>query len=305
MRSKLKTLFEKHSLEQIVFDLIVILFLFLFDFMLARSGKTIVDFLNPVSALIVIWVIQILVSYQLGRVYMAFNRKQSGKFQNALLNITVVLVFLFLFIGLPVSMNEFGFMKEEGRMMWAFLGGVGALLAGALLGFNNEKLTFENVGSVAGIIIFVGLFIYLIYLMLHFGADKNNWLLGVGVLIGGLVLCILLFIGIYRIYEFLKRRIKVQSTPKFLKISIGAFFMAIAALSIMIWQSIHVYGQIIFSGKEHGSIDYDYILFTLFLTGILPFRFMMALASPRKVFSVISAVLIILLDIYAIENHSF
>jgi hypothetical protein len=303
MSFRLNSIFGKISLEQFVFDLMVILFLFLFDFLLGHSGKSIIDFLNPNTTLALIYTIQILVSFQLGRVYLRYNKKKNTKFENALLNITIFLVYLFLFIGLPSNLGEFSLLEKDPYMMFAFLGGVVALLIGSLLGFNEEKLSFLGVLSVAGFTLFILGFVYLIWLLLHFGADKDNWWLGVGIFIGGFTIEIALFVLFFRIYEFVKPRFRSRTTPKSIKMGLNALFVALAALSIMIWQSVHIFGQEHFSLKSHGAVDYDYILFSLFLTGILPFRFMLAIAPPRKLFSLVSAVLIIMLDVYAIANH--
>lgn len=264
--------------------------------MLSKSGNTIIEILNPKTALVLIFTIQFFVSFQLGKLYTKFNQKQNPKLINAIINTTLVLVLLFLLIGLPANIEKFGLL--ENSMMWAVLGGIAALLIGTLTGLNSEKKSSEDAIGIIGIVFFIGVIIYLIYLMLVFGADKHQWLLGILVLIGGSIVTGFVFFYAGKLLIKLTK----SNIPKPVTFTVNAIFISLAALSIIIWQSVHIYGQVRFSADSFGTIDKNYIIFSLFLTGILPFRILWAFAPPRKLFSIISGLLVIAVDIYSALN---
>jgi hypothetical protein len=294
----LKKLFQNINFEQLIFDLIVIFFLVFFDFMLSKSGKTIIELLNPNTTLVLIFSIQFFVTYQLGKLYTKFNRKRNPKIVNNIINVTVFLVLLFLFIGLPANFYRFKLLSEGNYMMWAFLGAILPMLCGSFLGFSTEEKSAEDIVIGGGIFIFVSAFIYFIYLMLFFGVDKHQWWLGILVFLGGTIA-----IG-FALFYIGKLIIKLaeKNIPKPVVLSFKALFISLTALSIIIWQSVHIYGQVRFSSDSFGMVDKNYIFFSLFLTGILPFRILWAFTPPRKIFSIISALIILCVDIFAVVN---
>lgn len=265
--------------------------------MLSKSGQSIINFLNPNTSLVLIFTIQFFVTFQLGKLFTIYNSRKISKFVGNFIKITIFLVLLFLLIGLPANIEKFGLL-EGNYMMWAILGGVFVMLTAGLIGFNSEEDKKADALGIIGIVIFIVLAIGLLVLMLYIGVDKHSWLLGILVFIGGLILLGFLLFRISLVFEKFEN-IKV---PKPIKISSKIVFIILSALSIIIWQSIHIYANMKFSIEFDGYINTQYLIFSLILTGILPFRLLWAFSEPGKIFSIISGVLFIAIDIYSIVN---
>lgn len=294
----MKKILQNINLEQTIFDFVVIVFIVLFDFMLVKSGKTIIDFLNPNSALALIFVIQFFVTYQLGKLFTIYNNRRINKFVSKIVKITLFLVILFLYIGLPPNLERFDLL-EDNYMMWAFVGGIFSILLGGIIGFNAEESSAVDIATGAGIISIVIAAFGLILLMLYIGIDRHSWLIAILVFVAGIIICTLIYIAFNKIVEKFSQR----QTNKYVKIVFKIIFTTITALSIITWQSIHLYSNSKFSVENNGFIDINFLIFSLFLTGILPFRILWAFSDTKKLFSIISGLIFIAVDIYSIVNY--
>lgn len=278
------------NLDELIFDAVVVAFLWYLSRQLTHDGGSFINYLTPLTTLFLIYSIQFFLTWQLGKLYNRYSElkdSRSGRAMKKTAGFIVWMVLVFLLMSLPVNFEKFGLLPDP-YMMWAFVGGVFAMMIGGAIGFHAQGTRFEfeisNLKSNNPVSTFLLLFtaplsIFMLYLLLYFGIDRGQW--GVGTLV---------FFGGMTAYAVASQWLSKQVSKAFKKPVVREIFIIfrnltvpfIAATCFMLWQSINILGSIEFSVSETGAADMGFVFFNLILTGILPYRILLAIAPPNK-----------------------
>lgn len=279
------------NIDQLIFDLVVVGFLIAFNFILIKPGNTIIDALSINNSLIFVFAIQYFVMIETGRIYAKYFEKKRSNLVSGLLKATVLLVAVFLYLAIPTYLIRFNLIPNW-YIKSFFIGGIFFILTGALTGYYSEKKSLIETISISTITILVPLIIILSFQIAYY----KNFIIAIlffliSIFISG-------FIAIKAPYWFQnKTKMKLNTNLVF---TLRAFLAAIVALALLLWQSVHILSQVQFSNTEIGQIDNSYLIFSMILTGIVPFRLFWAFAPPKKAVNIVIAIFILSLDIYAV-----
>lgn len=265
--------------DELSFDITVVIFLIVFDFMLSNSALSIRDLAYSYKGLIILGFIQFFISFQAG----VLLKKSNYKFIYSA-SVFLLLASIFLTsLELP-ALEEWG----EYQLVNGGIGSFFLLIGGILSGIASQKASFDKIAKRVGLVFFIGIvvsisiFIFHILIIEHRISMPQHYLtiftLYTGTIIGAWFLFMFLPVRIARLIMQLNSK-----TKRYLKI----FFAVLTSLSFMYWQSF------VMNYKEAK----DFILLLYF--GIIFFRFLMSMAPPRKLLNMIFAILIILMDIYS------
>ncbi len=267
------------NFDELSFDITVVIFLLIFDFMISNSAMSIKDLAYSYEGLVVFGLIQFFISFQTGVLLKKGNYK-------LIYSASAILLVGSLFItslSLPVLERWGEYQSVNGGIGSFFL-----LVGGVLSGIVSQKATFDKIAKRVGKIFFIGiilaisLFIFHILIFEHRISMPQHYpkifLLYTGTIVGAWFLFVFLPVRIARLIMNLNNK-----TKSYLKI----IFAVLTSLSFMYWQSFVM---------NYREVK-DFIILLYF--GIILFRFLMSIAPPRKLINMIFAVFIILLDIYS------
>ena len=267
------------NFDELSFDITVVVFLVIFDFMISNSALHIKDLAYSYEGLIVFGLIQFLVSFQTG----VLLKKGEYKF---IYSASAILLLGSLFItslSLPALESWEEYQPVNGGIGSFFL-----LLGGIVSGIISQKATFDKIAKRIGKIFFIGIVVAISLFIFHVLIIEDRismpqhypiiFSLYLGIIVGAWFLFMFLPVRIARLIMNLNNK-----TKNYLKI----LFAVLTSLSLMYWQSFVM---------NYREVK-DFIIVLYF--GIILFRFLMSMVPPRKLLNIIFAVFIILLDIYS------
>ncbi|NPV00899.1 MAG: hypothetical protein HPY53_05930 [Brevinematales bacterium] len=268
------TLAKYVNLDELVFDITLALFAIFFRALIIPAGKTVVDILNPTTAVMLTLLIDFFVTFFLGNLFLRYEplfEKHPGV--KNLLYVVISLTILFLYIGIPANMYNFGLIKPD-NMMIPFLAGLFLIIGAAFMGFDKDRGTGCGVTlAILSIPVLFGL----IYVMLYIGEEMKNWFLGSVVLIVGLIAY---GVGIWLVGRLKKTLLeegsKVMGIVRI--VVFGVMFPLTVALMLGFWQEISIIAMV----KNGGTFGFN-MIFNLVLYGIIPVRILMAAAPPYRI----------------------
>ncbi len=267
------------NVYEIVFDFVLALYVrFCLYGALLDQGR-IIDRLNAATAIILALAIDFFIPWYLGILY--------KQYQNApqFIRKTVLIVFgfivFFLYIEIPANLYHYKIVSMEMHMMALFIGGLFALIAGAMLGAHENEPVEKDEPSGIGAAVMMSiapLEIFGIYLAILIG-QKVGVFFGVIIWLGLTVGIAIGVIGLSMTIDKLINKDTGQFLAKWGKTLILPFILVTLMCA---WTEIYIWPTLRYAQESGGSPDRFFMVFTLILTGLLPLRLIMALHPPLR-----------------------
>ena len=155
----------------------------------------------------------------------------------------------------------------------------------------------KNILNITGFLILLFLFLGVPVALSNIGVlDNSNYM--VIFIIAIFILIFTPMISFHLADKLIMQRANIKKASFYLK----ALFFAMLSFSLLCWQNLKILADSKYMIEQHGHNDIFYIIFGLFLSGIIPMRLLMAIAPPVKAINAIIGTLVIVFDILIIMN---
>lgn len=284
----IKNIRQYINLDELMFDIVVLIVLMIFDFMISSSGKSLFIIMLGYDGLILFGIIQFLLAFQAGILFHKFRKNINSSIIRLLVYISLVLLISSLLITgvLLPPLEQF----EEFKYVSGGIAGIALLLAGFLAGNYSLKKSPDKVAKTVGRIFFIAITlgaslftVFLLFFEMRLNTEHAPMILKYYALIivSAFVLLFLLPVPIARFFS---------NSSSVIKLIGKIIFTALLALSVMYWQTIIV-------GYNTGGELKLITILRLLLSGIIPFRILLATAPPQKKINLAIAFIVIIINI--------
>ncbi|NPV00898.1 MAG: hypothetical protein HPY53_05925 [Brevinematales bacterium] len=263
------------NLDELVYDMTLVLLAVFFRGLIIPQGKTVLEILNPVSAIVITGLIYLFVSVLLGSLYRRFNPYKDK--HPVLINIVTFILFAtagVLYIAINENLRGLGLLAP-GNMYIPYMAGIFVMPAGFL--FGNSDLSKEGCVT-AAVMLSIGAGIAVFILFFYF-VGEFGWLAGTGITLGGAGVYTLLLIGALRLSNKLFNE-ESKAAGVLRTVLFGILLPVIIALILGFWQEISIIGQ---AAVMNAGDVVPRVLLSLALYGIIPLRILIAAAPPYRV----------------------
>ena len=263
------------NLDELVYDITLVLLAVFFRGMIVPQGKTVLEILNPASAIVTVCVIYFFVSILLGSLYRRFSPYKEK--HPVLINIVTFVLFAtagVLYIAINENLRGLRLLAAE-NMYIPYIAGIFVMPAGFLFGSSDNssegcRSAAVMISIAAGLAVFISFFYFV---------EEYGWLAGTGITLGGAGVYTLLLIGaLYLSKKLFNEESKAAGVLR--TVLFGILLPVIIAIILGFWQEISIIGQA--AGMNAGDIV-PRVLSSLVFYGIIPLRILMAAAPPYRI----------------------